>query len=584
MGKEEKSIIIEEFNKNDFNVIDQYANKPYEKNNLVSDLWNKFTSFHKALIKQLPTGYKCPLTGVKSNKRAGKGKTNNVFKEYYWFKIYHENYGAITTSSAKKKSKKTTSYAQNVFNLSFNKDGIFIKLDTNKTKKPIGFNEDNEHIFNFNFNSIISFDELCKKIVDFIKKNKDNYEHNSKLFAVKSDSSSNQDSTKDDANESGDKIVDGNERDTTEKKPLNLILYGPPGTGKTYHTIDKALEIIDGKIGTHDINRFNQLKKDGRIVFTTFHQSMSYEDFIEGIKPITSDDGEVTYEVKPGIFKQLCYDIIKKQINPNNPEDVKDDAVQKIIKGENIKKSEEQNENKGTDIVDRYVLIIDEINRGNVANIFGELITLIEKDKRLGKDEELTVKLPYSNEEFGVPGNLYIIGTMNTADRSVEALDTALRRRFSFEEMMPKHELLQDYKISDVDCTLADILYTINSRIEVLKDRDHLIGHSYFMGLPQQSDGSIFPDDLKTVFFDKIIPLLQEYFYGDYEKIMMVIGGGFFKNEQKQTVKFAFDNNDKDNNYNFDQLEKTFHILSKNDAIDMTEALKKLMNIEEKTE
>ena len=327
-----------------------------------------------------------------------------------------------------------------------------------------------------------------------------------------------------------------------EKLPLNLILYGPPGTGKTYHTVNKALEILTGT-DDHDEEKFNDLKDRGRIVFTTFHQSMSYEDFIEGIKPkFDKRDNNLKYPIKPGIFKQLCY------------------------------RAKNDKDNK-------YVLIIDEINRGNVANIFGELITLIEDDKR-GK---LSVKLPYSNEDFSVPKNLYIIGTMNTADRSVEALDTALRRRFSFEEMMP------DYNLDELNTNVGSyklhkILKTINTRIEVLKDRDHLIGHSYFMGLPQQSDGSIFPDDLKTVFFDKIIPLLQEYFYGDYEKIMMVIGGGFFKNEQKQTVKFAFDNNDKDNNYNFDQLEKTFHILSKNDAIDMTEALKKLMNIEEKTE
>ena len=328
----------------------------------------------------------------------------------------------------------------------------------------------------------------------------------------------------------------------TTKLPLNLILYGPPGTGKTYHTVNKALEILTGT-DDHDEEKFNDLKDRGRIVFTTFHQSMSYEDFIEGIKPkFDKRDNNLKYPIKPGIFKQLCYRAKNDKAN-------------------------------------KYVLIIDEINRGNVANIFGELITLIEDDKR-GK---LSVKLPYSNEDFSVPKNLYIIGTMNTADRSVEALDTALRRRFSFEEMMP------DYNLDELNTNVGSyklhkILKTINTRIEVLKDRDHLIGHSYFMGLPQQSDGSILPNDLKTVFFDKIIPLLQEYFYGDYEKIMMVIGGGFFKNEQKQTVKFAFDNNDKDNNYNFDQLEKTFHILSKNDAIDMTEALKKLMNIEEKTE
>lgn len=343
---------------------------------------------------------------------------------------------------------------------------------------------------------------------------------------------------------------------------LNLILYGPPGTGKTYHTIDKALEIIDGKIGTHDINRFNQLKKDGRIVFTTFHQSMSYEDFIEGIKPITNNKGNVTYEVKPGIFKKLCYDIIKKQINQNNPEDVKDDAVQKIIKGENIKKSEEQNENKDTKIIDRYVLIIDEINRGNVANIFGELITLIEKDKRLGGKEQLTVKLPYSNDEFGVPSNLYIIGTMNTADRSVEALDTALRRRFSFEEMMPKPDLINKINISNYN--LSDILTTLSNRLKVLKDREHQIGHSYFMGINNE-------EELKDVFFDKIIPLLQEYFYGDYEKIQMILGDGFVvKDKDVENVTFA------SNDSTIDRPIVAYKIADKN-TIDLNNALSKLM-------
>ena len=356
---------------------------------------------------------------------------------------------------------------------------------------------------------------------------------------------------------------------SVKKHPLNLILYGPPGTGKTYHTIDKALEIIEGKNSGHDTEKFNDLKNKGRIVFTTFHQSMSYEDFIEGIKPkFDKRDNNLKYPIKPGIFKQLCY------------------------------RAKNDKDNK-------YVLIIDEINRGNVANIFGELITLIEDDKR-GK---LSVKLPYSNEDFRVPKNLYIIGTMNTADRSVEALDTALRRRFSFEEMMPEPELLQDknetnanmkyYRVVKGNTTLyylKDILQTINDRIEILKDRDHLIGHSYFMIKEKDSNGkekdkTMFnlddPNDseiLIDIFFDKIIPLLQEYFYGDYEKIMMVIGGGFFKKEPKSQVNFALNNNN-NNNYNFEQTENIFHILSKKDteskkdAEFLDDALRKLMNI-----
>lgn len=393
---------------------------------------------------------------------------------------------------------------------------------------------------------------------------------------------------------------------SVKKHPLNLILYGPPGTGKTYHTIDKALEIIEGKNSGHDTEKFNDLKNKGRIVFTTFHQSMSYEDFIEGIKPETVSK-KVTYDVKPGILKKFCYDIIKKQINPNKPETVTDDQVQEKIK--KFESETKKDSDKEDEKVDRYVLIIDEINRGNVANIFGELITLIEEDKRLGNKEALTVKLPYSNEEFGVPSNLYIIGTMNTADRSVEALDTALRRRFSFEEMMPEPELLQDKKETDANMKyyrvvkgnstlycLKDILQTINDRIEILKDRDHLIGHSYFMIKEKDSNGNDIDKTtfdlnktedsniLKSIFFDEIIPLLQEYFYGDYEKIMMVIGGGFFKKEPKSQVNFALNNNN-NNNYNFEQTENIFHILSKKDteskkdAEFLDDALRKLMNI-----
>ena len=353
-------------------------------------------------------------------------------------------------------------------------------------------------------------------------------------------------------------------KDTT-KQSLNLILYGPPGTGKTYHTVDKALDrllskneldkLLEGKKTEGEkrkakVDRFNQLKSQDRIVFTTFHQSMSYEDFIEGIKPkFDKRDNNLKYPIKPGIFRQLC------------------------SKAENDKNN-------------NYILIIDEINRGNVANIFGELITLIEKDKRLGEKEQLTVKLPYSNEEFGVPSNLYIIGTMNTADRSVEALDTALRRRFSFEEMMPKPNLLENYKIKNGNndlCSFKDILNTINSRIEVLKDRDHLIGHSYFMIKVKDDQGNEIDKEsfnlndendkkmLISIFFDKIIPLLQEYFYGDYEKIQMILGDGFVvKDADVENVTFA------SNNSTIDRPIVAYKIADKN-TIDINNALDKLM-------
>jgi len=305
--------------------------------------------------------------------------------------------------------------------------------------------------------------------------------------------------------------------------PLNQILYGPPGTGKTYHTIDMAVDILDsnmaGKSWDEKKKAFDKFKKDGRIVFTTFHQSMSYEDFIEGIKPETNDNTkQVEYPVKNGVFKQLCTEAV------SHPE---------------------QN----------YVMIIDEINRGNVSQIFGELITLLEEDKRLGNDFELTVKLPYSSHnndnEFGVPSNLFIIGTMNTADRSVEALDTALRRRFSFVEMMPDPELLNNNVINGH--SMKELLETINRRIEVLKDREHQIGHSYFMKCTTM-------DELEAVFKNKIIPLLQEYFYGNYESILCVLGDGFVKADNISSMTFA-----RGSSYDGDLSKPQYRLLNDNE-------------------
>jgi 5-methylcytosine-specific restriction endonuclease McrBC GTP-binding regulatory subunit McrB len=217
-----------------------------------------------------------------------------------------------------------------------------------------------------------------------------------------------------------------------------------------------------------------------------------------------------------------------------------------------------------------YVLVIDEINRGNVSAIFGELITLIEEDKRQGATNELFVTLPYSKKRFTVPSNLHIIGTMNTADRSVEALDTALRRRFSFVEMLPDPKLLStkgtngDGMIEDVN--LQELLTTINSRIEVLIDRDHTIGHAFFI-----NDKSI--DDLKHTFKNKIIPLLQEYFYGNYEKMALVIGNSFFHIQDQKSVVFAETTND------YDLSNKIYTILDCTaEGFDFITAIQKLMN------
>lgn len=399
-----------------------------------------------------------------------------------------------------------------------------------------------------------------------------------------------------------------------KKTPLNQILFGAPGTGKTYNTKRFAVEIINGEKARtrEEINvEYERLVNAKQIVFTTFHQSLSYEDFIEGIKPSMdeNEDGakNISYEVREGIFKELCnnantstlkktsdnfdevwdrlieevknkiadnellkigsweyglsskdslkyssvnspsqytFTITKqnildtyqnKQARPSGAfqKDMRD-IVEYIKTNFNLKEHKEDKENLQSIVP--FVLIIDEINRGNVSAIFGELITLLEEDKRKGNKEQTEATLPYSKDKFSVPNNVYIIGTMNTADRSVEALDTALRRRFSFTEMQPNPEILLDSEYQDVN--LKKLLETINQRIEVLIDKDHQIGHSYFIEIK-----NLF--DLKLVFKDKIIPLLEEYFYGDFGKIGLVLGGNFiFKEENtaKFPKNFAYEN------------------------------------------
>ena len=259
---------------------------------------------------------------------------------------------------------------------------------------------------------------------------------------------------------------------------LNQILHGVPGTGKTYSTTSYAVAICNNKklneLGNYaDTKRkYDEFKANCRIAFVTFHQSYSYEDFIEGIKP-TIVNGNISYEIASGVFKKFCE---RAKTRPN----------------------------------ENFVFIIEEINRGNISKIFGELITLIEDDKR----EELSVILPCSQEEFTVPRNVYIIGTMNTADRSIALMDTALRRRFNFIEMMPHPELLSN-NIDGVN--LQKLLTTLNTRIENLYDRDHIIGHAYFIKCKTLSD-------VKAVFLNKIIPMLQEYFYDDAAQIQKVLG------------------------------------------------------------
>lgn len=244
----------------------------------------------------------------------------------------------------------------------------------------------------------------------------------------------------------------------------------------------------------------NKSEEIKRYEFITFHQSFCYEDFIEGIKPVLSDeteDGNVRYSIENGIFKKMC---IKAKNDPEHS----------------------------------YAIFIDEINRGNIAAIFGELITLLEQDKRLGNENEITVTLPYSKQKFEIPSNLYVFGTMNTADRSIEALDTALRRRFEFVELSPDSSLINN-EVDDID--LKKLFEKINARIEFLMDRDHCIGHSYFMKITTF-------EQLKNVFSKKVIPLLEEYFFGDLAKIHMILGDKFIAKNKHVNVTILFGNAD----------------------------------------
>lgn len=474
---------------------------------------------------------------------------------------------------------------------------------------------------------------------------------------------------------------------------LNTILYGPPGTGKTFTTIEKSVAIANPKfrfkkndgsyVGREEIRKeYQRLCDLGQIEFITFHQSLSYEDFIEGIKPKTTGDNKdkVVYETKPGIFTRISFKALKNiysyyqkktnttsfvdfntlyidfindvqrkaaidqfvfttmsgsrlrydrmwndttmvvffEFNSNSKKDkpgtepfkvrlekikaLYDNNVPKIVKklkdevgpivkynepvyyavykefleflesqypGYSIKDSAENEDidltglelnhssdyekllNQTSDLLDgedkskikadNFVIIIDEINRGNVSQIFGELITLIEEDKRFRKKEELKLSLSYSGSEFSVPPNLFIIGTMNTADRSVEALDTALRRRFSFIEMPPigNHELVSKrFLINSIPINFQEVLLTINRRLEKILGRDHKIGHSYLIDSEKNKKWNYY----LYAFLDKIVPLLQEYFYGDYSKMCLVLGRGFVDLvDQKDDEKFFAD-------------------------------------------
>ncbi len=478
---------------------------------------------------------------------------------------------------------------------------------------------------------------------------------------------------------------------TPERIPLNQIFYGPPGTGKTFRTVDEAVRIVDpaffaaNKGNRLELKRrFDELVQGRQVQFVTFHQSFSYEDFVEGLRPLPSDAGGLRYEVVDGVFKSLCAsadiqvtrreeappEVAKRTIwkmSLGNTQMDEDEIYEECIDGgyallgwgesidftgcksvEDIHKRfhEEGAGAKGSadyavssvatfmlqvkkgdlvvvtegnfkfraigevtgdyeyaprtaewhgyaqkrrvrwlrvyqpalpygelmnnqfvqrtiyrlkpgsidlnklerlltspppgqakaapadDANSRRVLIIDEINRGNVSRIFGELITLLEESKRKGSAEALEVLLPYSKKPFSVPNNVYLIGTMNTADRSLTGLDIALRRRFSFVELPPDYIRLQGVVIEDA-IDLGELLQAINARIEILLDRDHCIGHAYFLHLKNDSALS----ELADVFRRQILPLLQEYFFEDWGRIRLVLNDHRKANPQHRFLK-----------------------------------------------
>ena len=279
--------------------------------------------------------------------------------------------------------------------------------------------------------------------------------------------------------------------------PINRIYYGPPGTGKTYE-VSKLLE------------REYQDGDARRYTFVTFHQSYGYEEFIEGLRPVLDeefDTGQVRYEIRAGAFRQLC-----------NQAREEPDA--------------------------RYALVVDEINRGNVSKIFGELITLIEPDKREGGANALAVTLPYSGKRFSVPANVDIIGTMNTADRSLALLDTALRRRFEFVPVLPDARDAVGAPLAGLRVTVGEqtidvprMLSAMNRRIEILYDRDHCIGHAYFMGLQEKENGQERMTALAQVFEKNVVPLLEEYFFEGWNNIRLVLAD----NRKPEPAQFILD-------------------------------------------
>jgi hypothetical protein len=342
------------------------------------------------------------------------------------------------------------------------------------------------------------------------------------------------------------KLIENIKPSTYTGKISPSILYGPPGTGKTYTT------------QTDFISKFAE---ENRYI-TTFHQSFNYEDFVEGLKPILDVSSDnVKYTIEKGVFYRACERAVEIVGYSSLTECLKDTNENRTTKF-----------NKAIEDKNIVLLCIDEINRGNVASIFGELISLIEPSKRLGAGElEMTAILPYSKRPFGVPANLFIVGTMNTADRSIQLLDSALRRRFKFEELLPNYDVIKNDDAKKV-------LRKINARVRSLLNKDNQIGHSYLMFANTYCD-------ILLALYNKIIPLLEEYFYNDIAKVRFVLND--FNDSQ-----FYVEDNDAKDAYNLfldeaiDDEDRNFYMLNpiiidaieSNDEAKSKELLKNLIS------
>ena len=290
----------------------------------------------------------------------------------------------------------------------------------------------------------------------------------------------------------------------------SLIFYGPPGTGKTQLALDLT-------------------KKADRFEVVTFHQSYSYEDFVEGFRPFERD-GQLVYRVADGILKRMVVEAIYHGLTGSRGAtygEMKSAVIEFLKK----RKSGEKTEFRPRG---RYYIIIDEINRGNVSRILGEVITLLDPDKRLGGDRETIVTLPYSGEPFALPPNIYIIGTMNSTDRSIAFLDMALRRRFAFVEVLPRPETLGRFEVGGIN--LQHLLSKINEAIEEERGKDYTIGHGYLLEVVNSRDTL---KTLKRVFYYKILPLLQEYFYGNWEALRRALPGFSFIDEKGRIIEMS---------------------------------------------